>query len=300
MHLSNWQAALPDSTMLSMINLPGTHDSCTQFVSLSLFSRCQNKSILQQLELGARLLDVRLELCDESFVAVHGIANCRSSKNRHSPLLTFDMIFNSVKIFIEHHTTETVVLSLKMDRGNNIDDFFPTFYKNFIEPYPSIWFLENRIPALNECRGKLVLMRCCDLGKSDTVFTSLNTGLNMTILSDEETAKDSLPLPYTVEGLDNTQDNFSIVVQDSFMYNPSAKWKKAIKPMLENIVPENKTIAINFLSTAGVPFIPYINSKYVNSKFYRFDLNSKNPYGWLVLDFITEELAEKIIHSNFR
>lgn len=299
MDLSNWQAALPDSTVLSAINLPGTHNSATQFVNLSLFSRCQGKSILQQLESGARLLDIRLELSDGVFTAVHGIANCRSSKSRRSPLLTFDMIFEDIKTFIKRHPTETVIVSLKMDRGKNGDDFYPTFYKIFIEKYPSIWFLENRIPTLGECRGKLVLMRRCDSGKSDITFSDLNSGINFTTMSGQESTKNALPLPYMVETLDNKADSFSVVVQDSYMYNPIAKWEKAIKPMLENLEASNETIAINFLSTAGVPFIPYINSRYVNAKFNRFDLKNRNPYGWLVSDFLTEKLAVKIIASNF-
>lgn len=298
MDLSNWQAALPDSTVLSMINLPSTHNSATQFVSLSLLSRCQGKSILEQLESGARFLDIRLELKDADFTAIHGIANCRESKSKRSPLLSFDMVFNDLKTFVEHHPTETVLLSLKMDRGENGDDFFPTFYRDFIEAYPSIWFLKNRIPALKECRGKLILMRRCDLGKSDIVFNDLNAGINLTTMNDQEPAKNALPLPYAVELLNKNLEGFFVQVQDKYMYNPIAKWEKAIKPMLENVEANNKTIAINFLSTAGVPFIPFINSKYINSKFNRFRLKSKNPYGWLVCDFLTEELATKVIKSN--
>lgn len=299
MDLSNWQAALPDSTVLSMINLPGTHNSATQFVSLSLLSRCQGKSILEQLESGARLLDIRLELSDGIFTAVHGIANCHSSKSRRSSLLSFDMIFNDIKTFIDLNPTETIIVSLKMDRGQNYDDFFPTFYKSFIEECPSVWFLENRIPNLDECRGKMLLMRRCGLGKSKIIFNDLNSGVNCTGMNAQDEMKNALTLPHKIKMFDNQSENIFITVQDKYMYNPIAKWKKAVKPMLEHVKSDNKTIVINFLSTAGLPFIPFTNAKYVNSKFNRFLLTHTKPYGWIAFDFLTKELAAKVINSNF-
>lgn len=299
MDLSNWQSLLPDSTPLSIINLPGTHNSSTQFVNLSPFSRCQCKSIGKQLEAGARLLDIRLTLSGEEFTAVHGIANCRSSKNRKSALLSFKMIFDDIKTFIELNPTETIIVGLKMDRGDNVDDFFPAIYINFIQAYSAIWFLENRIPTLGECRGKLVLLRRCDLGKSDIIFNDLNSGLNFTKMSSQESEKSSVPLPYQVETLTGKSKAFSIVLQDDFMLNPIAKWKKAVKPMLENAKPGINTTTINFLSTAGFPYFPCNNARYVNLKFERFNLKPKKFYGWLVLDFLTEKLAAKVISSNF-
>lgn len=300
MDISNWQASLPDNTPFSTINMPGTHNSSTQFVNLSLFSRCQHKSILQQLEMGARLLDIRLTLGDEGFATVHGISNCRSSRSRNSALLTFDMIFNDVKTFLELHPTEAVLVGIKMDRGENLDIFFPTFYSKFIEAYSTIWFLENRIPTLGECRGKLVLIRRCDLGQSNLVFNDSNSGLNLTVMSSQEDATSpGRLLPCPVETMDGKSTSFSVVVQDDFMLNPIAKWNKAVQPMLENAKPDNSTMTINFLSTAGFPYFPCHNARYVNSKFNSFNLKSKRFYGWLVFDFLTEKLAVKTIESNF-
>lgn len=300
MDLSNWQALLPDNIPLSTINLPGTHNSSTQFVNLSPFSRCQGKSILQQLEMGARLLDIRLALGDEGFITVHGISNCRSAKNRNSALLTFDMVFNDIKTFLELHSTEAVVLSLNIGRGDKLDSFFPTFYRKFIEAYSRIWFLENRIPTLGESRGKLVLIRRCDLGKSDIVFNDLNSGLNFTKMSKQESTKShAVPLPNPVKMFDNKSKSFSLVVQDNYMLNPIAKWRKSVKPMLENANPGKGLITINFLSSAGFPFFPFINAKYINNKFQRFHLIPECFYGWLVPDFLTKRLTSKIIKSNF-
>ena len=40
----NWMKNIPDSLLISEVNLPGTHDSTTQFINFKRFSRCQNKN----------------------------------------------------------------------------------------------------------------------------------------------------------------------------------------------------------------------------------------------------------------
>lgn len=298
MDLTCWQSMIPGSTPLSLINIPGSHDSSTQFVTLSPFSRCQNKSIDQQLETGIRFLDIRLELNGSEFNAVHGIADCRTSKRKKSPLLRFEDTFDKCLNFLRKHPTEAIIISLKMERGNNGENFFVSFYDRFIEPYFSSWFLKNRIPLLNECRGKLVLMRRCDLGKADKRFTDENTGINFTKMIQQNSTDIHSPLLCLFEMLDGSPATESAVIQDRFMLNPKAKWKQAAKAGLDSAEPNEKKVFIHYMSTAGVPFIPYFNSNYVNSKFINYKLINKKAYGWVVLDFLTKDLTSKIIESN--
>lgn len=62
--MSNWMALLPDELPLSMITAPGTHDSGTYAYpgcdGMTDWVKCQNKSIEEQLSLGARFLDLPL------------------------------------------------------------------------------------------------------------------------------------------------------------------------------------------------------------------------------------------------
>ena len=300
MDLKNWLSLLPGSIPLSMINLPGTHDSSTQFVKLSPFSRCQDKSISQQLEIGIRSLDIRLELRDSRFYAVHGIADCRTSKKRNSPLLCFEDIFEQCAVFLKNNQTETIMLSLKMDRGNNGESFYNSFYRQFVEPNRLSWFLENRIPALSECRGKIVLVRRCSFSKSGNNFNDKNTGLNLTNWPDQGSTKSFSALPSTIESVEgNAVLQLAAVIQDRFMLNPKAKWEKATKPALENAEPNENAIFLHYFSTAGIPFIPLINSHHVNAKFKEFEMANKKYYGWISLDFPTKYLVNKIIESNF-
>lgn len=57
---ADWMAMLPDDVPLGELSIPGTHDAGTQYVQLGFFSKCQARSVGQQLEDGFRYLDIRL------------------------------------------------------------------------------------------------------------------------------------------------------------------------------------------------------------------------------------------------
>ena len=59
----NWMADLPDETPVSLINIPGTHDSATYAARILQFrklSKCQTWDISEQLQAGIRYLDLRI------------------------------------------------------------------------------------------------------------------------------------------------------------------------------------------------------------------------------------------------
>lgn len=58
---NNWMSGIKDDTAISDISMPGTHDSGTQNVDLPIWSKTQNLSISEQLNIGVRYFDLRLE-----------------------------------------------------------------------------------------------------------------------------------------------------------------------------------------------------------------------------------------------
>ena len=72
---------LNDSIYLSEINIVGTHDSCTAFVSLENMARCQSLTVKEQLDIGIRLFDIRLNKKKGEFYLIHSLADCYSDKS---------------------------------------------------------------------------------------------------------------------------------------------------------------------------------------------------------------------------
>lgn len=298
MNRNNWLSFLSDDTPLSLINLPGTHDSCAQYIGLSAISRCQHKSIREQIGGGNRFLDIRLEYKDSRFYTVHGILDCRRAKSRRSPPLFFDEVFEACVGFLDENPTETVVMSIQMGDGKNGDDFFPAFFDGFVQPFRAKWFTQNRIPTLGETRGRLVLLRRCGLGKSDHRFSDDDAGMNFSLWPAQNGKDSFLPLSCEMALVSGQPSAYSAVIQDRFMVRPTMKWKKVVKPALENACPDARTVYLNFFSTAGFVWSPRCNSKYINAQFLKYPLTAGKPYGWCVFDFPDQSHIERVINSN--
>ena len=61
------------NALLSQINFAGTHDSCTAFVSMESLARCQSLTVTEQLRLGIRLFDIRLNRRGDEFYLIHSV-----------------------------------------------------------------------------------------------------------------------------------------------------------------------------------------------------------------------------------
>ncbi|MGN1203030.1 MAG: hypothetical protein ACI4RF_07010, partial [Eubacterium sp.] len=74
MNLKNWMKDIDDNTDVFSLNLAGTHDCVTKYVQFSHISKCQNLNIYEQLCLGIRGLDIRVQSKGSRLGMVHGIA----------------------------------------------------------------------------------------------------------------------------------------------------------------------------------------------------------------------------------
>lgn len=291
MNTQNWMKDLDGIKPLSLINIPGTHDSATQFMNSTMpcLYRCQNISIIEQVKLGARFIDARLQYKNKHFRFVHSIGDCRSGKQWNSVLLYFDDVLADFKLFLKANPSETILLSVKMDDGRNTNVFYREFFEAYIKDDEELWYLQNRIPKLDEVRGKIVLVRRCILG--DSSFSSLNNGLDFSFWESQASCKSTLPLPCWF----GNENNEKAIIQDRYRLKKEEKWQKAAITMFEDYAPEENMMALNFLSAAGVP---QKNAVYINNEFKKYELPEK-PLGTVIFDFITEELSVKIINTNF-
>lgn len=279
MHLHNWMKNIGDEKSLKSINIPGTHDSATKYCQFSLFSSCQNKSIREQLEIGVRAFDIRVD----RMTLVHSFCKCR--KSLFGSVLTLREVMGDIFSFLNDNPSETVLMFFKMDNGESSEECFRLLYENFIKTNPDKWYLENKIPALGEVRGKVVLLRRTEahIEKAGVDFNSM---------------------PYQGGTKETKWEDFSpngedtVTVQDRYMLLWYKKWKKAVKPLVEETENLKGNMVLNFLSDAGFPSMPRFVSKYINHKFLSFNLTKGNRYGILMFDFINAKLTEKVINSN--
>lgn len=291
-----WMADLPDDVLLSEINIPGTHDSATQYVQLSFFSKCQGKNIYKQLRDGYRYLDIRLgdakQYCEDAFALVHGFTNCKEGALPWSKTLYLDRVLTDCYMFLEEHPSETVVFVVKHEHGDMPIAQVQELLNSYVAENPEKWLLTDTIPTLGEARGKLVLVRRYEdeagLGQAAglQVDWGQQSGHNDISLASEATVNAHL----------------TAYVQDRYEYGSKDKWNAFVKGIEETQgLDERESICINFLSTKGTLAYghPYSHARKLNAQLLEEDWSDGTRLGWVVMDFGNAQLAREIYETNF-
>lgn len=293
MKLKNWMADIDGRRDLLSLAIPGTHDCVTKYVQLSHICKTQELTISEQLSIGVRALDIRVESGGDNLKMVHGIAKVFCSPNRLSKQMDLSYVLGQCYDFLRENPSEAIIFQFKNDSGKENEKCFDNLFFNYIAKNPEMWFCENRAPLLSEVRGKIYLIRRCKM--ADRIeFTEENTGLDFSGWVEQDTIS---PEPLTLNTGGKHPAKF--VIMDRFKYKPAPRWKECLKPFLDRAEPFNGVYIINYLSTAGGLKGPKYNAGYINPRFIKYPLDHAKYYGTVYSDFPSRELTMKIINTNF-
>lgn len=155
---------LDDVTRVTQLSIPGTHNLSACYTALPSV-QCQGESVRRQLENGVRFLDVRVgkryikkgEDAKELQV-IHGKFPVRIPLGKK-----LQAVLQQVYDFLDEYPSETILISLKQegtdDWKHDQDEFSNWLWNHHIEPYRNRWYTGKNMPALGECRGKVILFR---------------------------------------------------------------------------------------------------------------------------------------------
>ncbi|MDD6603779.1 MAG: phosphatidylinositol-specific phospholipase C domain-containing protein [Eubacteriales bacterium] len=273
----NWMSGIKDDTYLSDISIPGTHDSGTRIVDniSTTWAKCQSLSIAEQLNIGVRYLDMRLAYdtaCKGNIRVVHSSVDCWNGNNGK---LTLYEVLNDCYAFLNANPTETIIMSVKEDAGNNAQALADAIWTLIYDNY-SKWYLSTSTPQLKNARSKIVLA---------SRISQMGTGLQLT---------------WGDQGSDggSVEVNSGLEVQDRYNMGTAVKWSNAVKPMLDKEKPAGKWF-MNFLSTTGAGISGVVNcSNNMNDAFYLYESVNNKCYGIVIFDYIAEGLAKKVFQCN--
>lgn len=285
---AGWMARLPDDAPLGGLSIPGTHDAGTQYVQLGFFSKCQARSVGQQLEDGFRYLDIRLAVSGDGLGLNHGFCECRTGAAPWSGRLMLEDVLGDCYAFLSAHPTETVIFAVKQEHGDESVAEFQRVLDRYIQEDAERWYLGSELPSLGEARGRLILLRRYD----DEAELGANAGIALTwpnqdgyddparAFSDQDCSVGSLPL----------------AVQDRYEYDVEEKWAAFCA---ETGDPD--AVALRFLSTKGHMTFghPYRYAKELNPRLLALCESQDVFLGWTVIDFGNAQLAAAIYEQNF-
>ena len=294
---STWMASVDGSKLLSDLYLPGTHDSATKYVDLAFFARCQALSIKQQLEVGVRYLDIRLGFDSQgdkdTLAFYHGFCQCRNGAFPWSKPLDLDDVLSECYEFLSNNKTETIIFAVKQERGLDNEQFQTMLLSKIVQSV-EYWYLSETMPTLDECRGKLVLVR-----RFDKIPANLKTPMGIPFLWTDQGDFEQTPLAFNIE----PQADFRLIVQDRYKYDVKDKWHAFEKTLYMTNSDESNfstNVHLNFLSTNGSLAYghPYYYASRLNKKFLESELSEIAP-SWIIVDFGTAKLAQHIFQYNY-
>ncbi len=295
----NWMDSISDDTLISQLSLPGSHDSCALHdpsykgikVPLSFHTaQCQVLYIFQQLQIGTRVLDIRLKKVNNRLEAYHGFVP-------QKVYFTGDddtNITNNCYDFLRQNKSEVIFMFIKKeDGGENFGDLI----KKAINANPKYWYTGKTMPTtLKEIRGKIVLLSRCSF---------LNIGVDFSSGWKTNNAA------FTID-----TGGCSFDIQDKFKLSgdkseaPKYKWedvKQTFTASTKNKA--EKKIFINFSSgyyptdmviRKDVPNISVI-ADYVNPKISDYlEENRHITTGFLMRDFVDVDTNQLIIKQNLK
>lgn len=146
---SNWMSFVDDDTSLRNVSMPGSHDTMALYSIGNLAGQCQSLSLEDQLELGIRFLDIRLQEVNNKLKSVHGFIDQRA---------TMDDINKTVEKFLKNNPSETIIMSVKEESDSkNSNISFEDSLKTYLGS--NIYCLDTSLPdSLGDVRGKVVLL----------------------------------------------------------------------------------------------------------------------------------------------
>ncbi len=232
----DWMSEIDGSLYLTQFTIPGTHDSGADLHTSYLGNNhdviCQHFSIPNQLILGIRWLDIRADLNFLGhFRIVHSIFDLNKDLR--------DVLDYCIE-FLDHHPTETIVLMIKQaSLSYSVEDFGNYLLHVLKEKGLEHFFLENRVPSLDEVRSKIVIVRRFqnETGHPLGIYTTWD---------DNTTGKDYW---YEPTGW-YVQDYYS--VKDSHIPDKISYIKNTITHARNNI--DYRKFHLNFVSCEYVPW----------------------------------------------
>ena len=267
-----WMSKVSDETRLIEMSIPGSHDSGATHSIFDVAGKCQELNIKQQLNVGVRFFDLRLQLVGDEFRIIHGPVDQK---------LKFKSVLKDLTSFIKKYDSEFLIVSIKQEDSsiNNTRSFEEVLKENLDEFSDYISF-DKELPSLvKEARGKIHILSRHYL---DFGYPSYSGWMD-----------------------DTTFTLGELYVQDNYCIDSIEEKKEDIKSTINrsNDVSNDKLV-INFtscyLDNAFPPSYAGTAAKYINPWFNDYIKEHDDfKLGVVVSDFINKEIAELIYRRNY-
>lgn len=143
---TDWMASIDGDRSLAALTIPGTHDTCA--LRRIPFVRCQSYGPRDQLEMGVRFLDLRVN-------------DNKDMEISHGPMRvdnTLVHVLKGCREFLDEHPTETILVSIKQEHTKSDKARLARRWKSTTKQFKDILHTSSHLPTLGAARGKVVVI----------------------------------------------------------------------------------------------------------------------------------------------
>ena len=146
-----WMKNVNDDVRLIDMSIPGSHDSGATHSIFDVAGKCQELNIKQQLNIGTRFFDLRLQLVKDEFKIMHGPVDQN---------LKFSSVMEDLTSFIKKYSSEFIIISIKQESSSvNIVKTFEEALRDKLNEFIDIVSFDNALPiTVKEARGKIHIL----------------------------------------------------------------------------------------------------------------------------------------------
>ena len=146
-----WMSSVKDDMKLIDMSIPGSHDSGATHSIFDVAGKCQELNVKQQLNIGTRFFDLRLQLVNDDFRIIHGPVDQN---------LKFDSVLKDLTSFINKYNSEFIIISIKEeDSSINSGRSFEEVLKEKFDQYKDVISFNDTLPStVKEARGKIHIL----------------------------------------------------------------------------------------------------------------------------------------------
>ncbi|MDO4501998.1 MAG: hypothetical protein Q4D06_02340 [Coriobacteriia bacterium] len=320
-----WMKDVPDDAVVSTINMPATHDTACTMSNLSAETKTQKYTYEQQLNIGTRMFDVRIDGRTDGIWLNHNGYNCYNPLNQEYDF--YDFARQTVQ-FLDANPSETVFWVLKHEKGTEELNSLgvlklletTSFYDHLFKPEKSY---VDGAPLMGDVRGKVVLL----VRRYDLSFPSVEAEMETWNRNNPDRPITKEMFGYPVLGWDDLpyssnyqaikaydHDGAKVYVQDYYSTLAETKWEYVENTLAQTAFGETKKPdgqpivhiegngwVLNYTSCTW-PLVaePHYTSQLINKNLFTDTTYINNRFlGTLFYNYIDGMLARQVIATNF-
>ena len=265
---TDWMKNIDDNKPINDLVIPGTHDSGSTHSIFDVAGKCQDMSIKNQLNVGIRFLDIRLQLVKDELSVVHSFVDQN---------LSFIDVLEDINEFINNYQTEFLIISIKEDSDpkNSTVEFEDKVLEE-LSKYNRI-VLDSLPKTIKDARGKIYILNR---------FTSIDVGINA----------------YNGWRDSTSFELGDLYIQDNYSVHSTAIKIDDIKKTFELSMKDPNHLYLNFTSCYLNNTFPPLYAGTPAKKINKWLIDYLNEYqikGIVIMDFVTKDLVKTIYEVNY-